>query len=366
MPDSDDEKTGEKSGVTGAVDLVTKIAAALAAVFGLVGYVLVLGAAVLWLQLHQEGLPPVVPVSIAAHEQLMVLGAQALAMWIVLLAVLGGLAAWIASGDPDRRHFGYPDALFALAISLAMLFALDASPSWKRWLVAMPLLDAIVLVLVAVGFWPSRDTVAAALIPAGFAVGLGAALSFLGNGNEVASSAGAVVIFGTLVVLAPTLQRWRTGSRNARAAISRIDQEKRGGLLQALESDKSDGTPTAIAWIKRLGLGLAVLLFLGAIAVTSQVERHDDFHKAVVELKGGTCATGNYVTTSDDKLVLAQPLYSDLNSEKEEEEDEETRLTMIPTDEIIEVQLFPSTPAELKLEEVKCPTKVVVKPSADP
>jgi hypothetical protein len=293
----------------------------------------------------------------------MVIGAQALAMWVVLLAVLSGLAGWIASGDPDRRHFGYMDALYALAISLATLFALDSSSDWKWWLATMPFLDAAALVIVAIRFWPSRDTVAAALIPVGFAVALGAALAFLGNGNEVASSAGAVVIFGTLVVLAPTLQRWRTGNKNTQTTISQIDQEKRARLLQALESDTSDVTPPAIVWIRRVALGLAVLLVLGAIAVTSQVQKHDDFHKAVVELKSGKCATGDYVTTSDDKLVLAQPLYGEVKDEKAEEEDENTRLTFIPTDEIIEVQLFPSTPRGLKLEGVDCP-KVLVEPTA--
>lgn len=363
MADNDDEKTGEESALGGAVDLVTKIAAALAGILGLVGYVLVLGAAVLWLQLHQEGLPQVVPVSIAAHEQLMVIGAQALAMWIALLAVLGGLAAWIASGDPERRHFGYPDALFALAISLATLFALDSSPSWKWFLVTMPFLDAAVLVVMAIYLWPSRDAVAAALIPTGFAVALGVALSFLGNGNEVAGSAGAVVIFGSLVVLAPALQRWRAGTKNTKATISRIDQDERAGLHQALGSDDSDDMPTPIVWIRRIALGVTVLLVLGVIAVTSQVERHDDFHKAVVELKSGKCAIGDYVTTSDNNLVLAQPVYKNVDGEKaEEEEDKESRLTLIPTDEVIEVQLFPSTPKGLKLEKVTCPSEVLVEP----
>jgi hypothetical protein len=367
MPDNDADKSGGESAVGNAVDLVTKIAAALAAVLGLVGYVLVLGAAVLWLQLRQEGLPRVVPVSIAAHEELMVVGAQALAMWVVLLAVLGGLATWIASGDPERRRFGYWDALFALAISLATVFAFDASSDWKWWLAAMPLGTALVLVVVAICYWPSRDTVAAALIPIGFAVGLGAALAFLGNGNEVASSAGAVVIFGTLVILAPTLQRWRTGTKNTQTAISRIEQEERGRLVEALKTDTVDDTPVAIVWIKRIALGVSVLLVLGVIAVTSQVEKHDDFHKAVVELKNGQCATGDYVTASDDKVVLAQPRFKKADNEKEEEDDEdETRLALIPTDEILEVQLFPSTPNELTLEQVTCPAGVLIEPATSP
>jgi hypothetical protein len=368
MPDGG-ESSGGKSGVSGAVDLVTKIAAALAGILGLVGYVLVLGAAVLWLQLRQEGLPRVVPVSIAAHEELMVVGAQALAMWIVLLAVLGGLAAWIASGDPDRRRFGYGDALFALTISLATVFALDSSSDWKWWLAAMPLGDAFVLTLVAIAFWPSRDTVAAALIPAGFAVGLGAALAFLGNGNEIASSAGAVVIFGTLVVLTPLLQRWRTGKKNVQTTISQLakaekEKPKESPLRKALETEAPDDTPTAIVWLRRIVLGAAVLLVLGIIAVTSQVERHGDFHKAVVELKTGKCATGDYVTTSDDKIVLAQPLYKKVDGAEGEEEDEETRLSLIPTSEIVEVQLFPSTPEKLKLEKVTCPAGVLVEAPA--
>jgi len=367
MPESG-EGSGGETGVAGVVDLVTKIATALAGILALVGYVLVLGAAVLWLQLRQEGLPRVVPVSIAAHGELMVIGAQALAMWVVLLAVLGGLAAWIASGDPDRRHFGYLDALFALAISLATVFALDSSSGWK-WLAVMPLGDAFFLGAVAIVCWPSRDTVAAALIPAGFAVGLGAALAFLGDGNELAGSAGAVVIFGTLVVLAPTLQRWRTGNKNTRTAVSKLTKAEEGKedgkqakspLRQALETPTPDDTPTAIVWMRRIVLGAAVLVVLGVIAVTSQVERHGDFHKAVVELKGGKCATGDYVTTSDDKLVLAQPRYKKVDGEKEEEEDEKTRLSLIPTSEIVEVQLFPSTPEKLELKKVDCPAGVLV------
>jgi hypothetical protein len=323
--------------VTDAVDLAGKVVAFLAALLGLAGYVLLLGAAIVWLRLNQVDLPPDLSVSLAAREELIVIGAQAVAVWVVFATALGGLAAWIVTGDPERRRFDVGDAGLALAVTLAIVFALDSESI--SWLVSLPGIAVAIVIVGALFFWPSDEAVMAVALPVAVALALGLALSFLSPGNEIATAAGASFIFGALVLLAPPLQEWRARQEANRTALSLLEAEADSpgrppaAIRVALERREPENAQSqALLWIKRSAVAFTSLLILGVVSVTSQVDRDQDFHKALVSLSNGDCVAGTYITRGKDQLIIAEPNWTG---------DEKTaRIAVIPTKEVLEVQVY--------------------------
>jgi hypothetical protein len=338
--------------VNGAADLASKVVGVLAAILGTAGYVLVLGAAIMWLRLQQVDLPPEVPVSLASREELIAIGAQAVAVWVLLVAALGGLTAWIISGNPDRRRFGYVEAGLAVSVTISTLSALSSD---EGWMFVLPSLAILVIVAGALVFWPSVESVVAVVLPTAIGIGLAVALSLLHERNATATVIGATSIFGALVLLAPGLQRWRMrqeANRNALAQLEVLAQP------EAKKSDVVDGKnpidalraalqhgrvqSPAIAWIGRIAVGAAILVALGVIAVASQLDHDEDFHAALVSLTNGDCIKGTYVARGVDQIVLADAYRTDV--------DEKVRLTTIPVKEVLEVQVYgkPSEGLNLK------------------
>ncbi len=227
------------------IDGITKIVGVLAAILGLAGYVLVLGAAILWLRLHQIDLPPEVSVSLVAREELIAIGAQAVAVWVLLAGVLGLLAAWIATGDPERRSFDYYEAGLAVAVTVSILLALRV----EGWLLVLPLLAVTITIAGTWVFWPSLDAVATVIVPTGVGLALGFALHHLSRGSGLMTAAGAAFVFGALLLLTPPLQHWRALQETSREALVRI-KEKDGAdspqartVQTALESAQAQKHP---------------------------------------------------------------------------------------------------------------------------
>lgn len=326
------------------VDLATKVLAALAALLGLAGYVLVLGATILWFRLDQAGLPHEVPISIAQREELIAIGAQAVAIWLLLVVVLGGLAAWIVNGDPERRRFGLGEASLAITITVSAVLALDSS---APGLVALPCFVVLVVAGGAWFMWPSTETVVAAILPAVVGLGLAFALAAV-HGNGFAQAAGATFIFGALLLVAPTLQRWRARQEANRAAIDQIGVRAQvlgagagedDPVAEALARGGAAGRSGAVLWIRRIALGLVSLLILGVVTVASQVERDENFHEALVGLANGDCVVGTYIVRGSDQIVLARPSLAE-GSEVNKERDPQPRITAIPTKEVLELQVY--------------------------
>ncbi len=325
--------------MSNAVDLASKVIAALAALLGTAGYVLVLGAAILWLRLQQVDLPPEVPVSLAARQELIAIGAQAVAVWVLLVGVLGGLAVWIVNGDPQRRRFERNEAGLALGVTISTLLALHSS---APAVVVLPGLVALYTVAAAVYHWPSVEAVTAVVLPVGVGLGLAIALSFLVHDNGVATAIGATFIFGALMLVAPSLQRWRAQQEINQSALVglRVQQRTSGHdlpeddpLATALKQQgRGPSRSDTVVWIERVGMALVALLVLGVIAVASQVERDEDFHRALVSLTNGDCVKGTYIARGSEQIVLAQP---NLRSDEKR-----ARITAIPTKEVLEVQLY--------------------------
>ncbi len=320
-----------------AVDLVSKVVGVLAAILGTAGYVLVLGAAIMWLRLQQVELPPEVPVSLASRQELIAIGAEAVAVWVLLVAALGGIAAWIVTGEPDRRRFGYVEGGLALALTVTTLLALASS---EYWMLTLPGLALAITLVGALRFWPSADSVVAVLMPAAVGIALAVALSLLHERNEMATIIGATGIFGGLILLAPSLQHWRErqeANREGLAQVEALPPRLVGGNdeAKALENALRQGhrRSPVIVWTGRIAVGVIVLLALGVIAVASQLEHDKNFHKVLVSLTNGDCVRGTYVARGGEQLVIADAHY-------EKGSDPHVRLATIPTEQVLEVQVY--------------------------
>ncbi len=324
-----------------AVNLISKVIGVLAALLGLAGYVLVLGSAILWLRLHEAGLPPAVPVSLATQQELIVVGAQAVAVWALLVIALAGIGAWIVTGDPKGRPFGHVEAGLALTVTLSTLLALETG---ETGLIAIPAVAVGITALVALIVWPSWEATTALLLPTGIGVGLAVLLSAMGNANHAATAAGATFIFAALVLLAPWLQRWRARQDANQAGLEGLKAVKRTGetgikddegpLAAALEQGGGRPRSSAIVWVERAAIVVITLIVIGAIAVASQVSRSKNFNSALVSLTNGDCIEGTFVTRSSEQIVLAEP------DPEDDGENENARLTAIPAKEVLEVQVY--------------------------
>jgi hypothetical protein len=332
-------KNGPDQASKNGLDLASKVIAALAALLGTAGYVLVLGAAILWLRLEKVDLPTEVPVSLASRQELIAIGAKAVAVWVLLVAVLGGLAAWIVSGDPQRRRFDRKEAGLALGVTISALLALDSAVPWA---VLVPGLVASYTTVKAVQAWPSLDTVTAVVLPIGVGLALAFALSFLVQDDGVATLIGATFIFGVLVLVAPSLQRWRAQQEiNQKALVQLEVQQHTSGddlsehdpLATALKQQgRGPSRSGIVVWIQRVAVVSVALLVLGVIAVASQIERDEDFHRALVILTNGDCIKGTYIARGSEQIVLAQPNLKG--------DDKVPRITTIPAKEVLEAQVY--------------------------
>jgi hypothetical protein len=324
-----------------ALDLISKVIGVLAALLGLAGYVLVLGSAILWLRLHEAGLPPALPVSLATQQELIVIGAQAVAVWALLAIALAGLGAWIVTGDPKRRPFGYIEAGLALTVTLSTLLALEIG---ETGLIAIPAFAVGITALVALVVWPSWEAIAALLLPTGIGVGLAALLSAMGNVNHAATAAGATFIFGALVLLAPWLQSWRARQDANQAGLASLKaiqgtgetktEDDKDPLAAALARGGGRRRSPAVVWVERAAIAAVTLIVIGAVAVASQVSRSKDFNAALVSLTNGDCIEGTFVTRGNEQVVLAEPDPEDAGKDKN------ARLTAIPAKEVLEVQVY--------------------------
>jgi hypothetical protein len=135
--------------------------------------------------------------------------------------------------------------------------------------------------------------------------------------------------------VAPSLQRWRAQHEINQKALAQLEtqQHASGPLATALKQQGRGASRSKIVvWIQRVAVASVALLVLGAIAVASQIERDEDFHRAFVSLTNGDCIKGTYIARGSEQIVLAQPNLKG--------DDRTARITTIPTKEVLEVQVY--------------------------
>jgi hypothetical protein len=321
-------------GVIRMLDSLSKAIGVLAALLGLAGYVIVIGSVILWLRLNEVHLPPEVPVALATREELIVLGAKAVAVWLALAAALVGLGTWIVTGDPERRRFGYGEATLALAMTLSTLLALSTD---RAGLLALPGAAALIVIVGGLIAWPSLEAVGAAVLPAIVGTMLAVALAAMHNGNDAATAVGATAIFVVLTLATPSLQTWRSRQEANRAARVRLeiedkDEEEALAPLIAALGGEGHPRPSVLTWVQRGAIAALILVLIGAAAVASQLDRDENFHKVLVSLTNGDCLVGTFVTRGTDQLIIAEAGAESVHR----------RVTVIPTKEVLEVQVYGS------------------------
>lgn len=304
------------------LDVVTQIVSVAAAVLGAAGYVLALGAAVLWLRLHDAKLPTEVPLALASREELIVMGAQALALWLLLATVAAVLAIrWIDRSETDR-WVEVLSFLVGVTLAAAVAYAGDADLGW--WFpIAVAALATIVFTAGLVLYRPATDLLES-LLPVAVGVALVWGVFQLADENRGKTLAFAGLTIAAVLRAVPALHELRLRRAANAAALLRLEALQRApppagqppeaqgtvNTLIASLRERPGGTAStgagggrgALRWI---AAGVVALLALGTLAVASQLDRKHDFRHIVVTLMSGRCLTGTYLTRGPASLVLA-------------------------------------------------------------
>lgn len=334
--------------MSAAIDLIEKVVGILAALLGMAGYVLVLGAVIVWWRVNDVGLPPEVPISLASREELIAIGAQAVAVWLLMVVGFGSLTAWIVTGDPGRRHFGYAEAGLALAVAASTWLAVEKGVVILA-LAPIALSAAYAALRVAI-FRPSLEAFASLALPMAVGGGIGAAFGALENRGELATGLGLALVFVGFSLVTPKLQRWRARLDANRSAVFQLEENEAavaGGplhqLLQELERGPGRRRSPAVTWIERAAVGAAALLILGTLSISSQIDRDENFHDVLVSLANGDCVKGTYIVRGGSQLVIGYPELDPPEGEEEkkkEKEEEEIRIATIPLEDVLDVQVY--------------------------
>jgi hypothetical protein len=389
-----ESQAGESSGAT-RLQVAGQAIAAVVAVLGATGYVIALGAVVLWVRLGEAGFPREVPLATASKQELLVLGAQALAIWFVLTLVLLVLAARLLNTPGVRTRDILVDLLWGLLVSIAVLAAIDSHRAWVH--VAIGALLGIGLIRVIWNVVWLRPPLAAwgtALLSVVIGAGLPFIVQWLGSERGPAVTVlAAWAAFILVLMLLRRLAEIRSGLvatesavRQLRATVgsSRGEGAATASALQASTDDRllsslqERGRVLRIGfWLRIAAVGFLALVLLGGVAVASQFDRESLFRSALVSLNTGRCVRGTYLARGDNRVVLGdQELFEAKNGLPVIRHDHFTRkprhgrleppqnkVVVIPDAEILELQVRNPTAVGLPLEAVNCRTeKAVITP----
>jgi hypothetical protein len=360
-----------------AAQAVGQLVSAVVAVLGTAGYVIVLGAIVLWVRLREASFPKEVPISLASREELLVIGAQALAVWIVLAAALLLLASRLMGASLVDRRAAIADLILGLASTVVVLAVMEKT-NWEIITFGGGLLGLAVIgvAISALALRPPFSVWLAALVPVAVGVGLPFVVSSLGDESDPVGTVGtAWVAFLLLLLLLPTLASLRAQRDANSAAIDRLEMERsdltresatapagaseRLHVLNRLLASLRERRHAASArlWLRGTAAGVAGLVLLGGIAVASQFDKAKLFRTGVVSLNTGRCVQATYLSRNSSYVVLGDqqkfPPASDGNVLP-------NKVVAIPISEVREVQVRNPTARGIPMTSGACGEDVVV------
>jgi hypothetical protein len=364
MPEQRTAQAGEQQ--SAAMGLITQLVPLLVGVLGLAGYVLVLGAAVLWLRLTEARLPTEVPISLASREELIVMGAQALALWLVLVAVLAILVTQVFDDGESIRPRTLVDLVLGMAIVGAVLAPEDAAK--VLWL--LPGLALLVLLAAVLIYRPPLESLWRTAVPAvcgGLLVG---AVWYFADEQRFVTLAAAAVTVAAVLIVVPTLRSRHVHGAANEAAAERLaatgnPSETDPRLLLALRDQPSSQTRRGrlVDRLRWVGIAIGALVLLGAVAVASQLDHRHNFRMAFVSLNTGRCISGTYLGRSDKLVVLGAPAR---DKSRDGRPPVDARAVAFSVDRVLELQVHHprSTPAALR--SVRCADIAIIAPGDDP
>ena len=318
---------------------ITQALIALVTAVGAAGYLYILGGAILWARLRGAGWPTEVPISLASRSELIVVGAQTLAVLIVLVALLTALTlATTRSGLPAWWIVVGVVVGFSLGLTLHGVFDHDING-----LIAFCAVAVVVVAVAAAMFQPSL----AWLIGLGLIIAGGGASAWATSiliqdvrpssvGLVWATFAGVLVVARSLQVAFNRREANLAAVRNAEDHVRNLTRERESleGLSaddpRVLKNQAAGRTASMFAagvrgklgvpmegqrrsiwrWGRWIALAAAALLLLGGVAVAAQLDEEHDFNRAVVRMDNGRCLHGAYLGQDDKRVVLggrAQP-----------------------------------------------------------
>jgi collagen triple helix repeat protein len=361
MADAGSGNSGS-SGAT-ALQLIGQAIAAVVAVLGATGYIIALGAVVLWARLGQAGFPREPALSTASRQELLVLGAEALAVWVALALVLLLLAARLLNTPGMRTQDVVADLIWGLLVSLGTLAAIDSDSLTLTVLIAAALALGVCRVVAnAVWLRPPLPVWATPLLSAS----IGAALPFIvrglgGEGSPTITVLAAWAAFILVLLLLRQLMAMRERLLATEAAAAQLGTDGREPPPE-LATDAQLGQALRQRvhalrrgfWTRAVGICLLALLLLGGIAVASQFDKKRLFRSALVSLNTGRCVLGTYVTRGDGRVVLGDQVRHGTSPNK---------VVVIPDSEILELQVRNPTAVGVQLARVDCKSgKAVITP----
>ncbi len=374
-----------------ALQVFGQLVSALVAVLGATGYILVLGAIVLWIRLGEAGFSKEVPLSFASREEMLVLGAQALAVWLVLALALVALAARLMTTRALSRRDTVVDVALGVSVSIATQAAIDRTAIEVTLAVGLVPLAAITWVLIgALRIRPPAAVWIAPLLAAGVGVMLPLTVDQLGDVRGPGTVLTAWAAFIVVLLSLPSLRAQRRQIAANAAAINRLEMERAdiadppagavvpdpaplaaiNPLLAALRDRLA--TDNRRFWLRGVSVGLAGLLMLGGIAVASQFEKKHLFRTAFVSLNTGRCVKATYISRNKENVVLGDQQRFEHNDGvfKLDEDDEPIRrdpappnqVVAVPVSEVLEIQVRDPTDEGVPMTSAVCGDEALIAP----
>jgi hypothetical protein len=301
---------------------ISQIIAILVGILGAAGYVLVLGAVVLWIRLDQAHFGKALPLSVASREELIVIGAQALAVWLALALLLLAFASRIAEGEVLTRDDVVFLVLMGVAASILTTVAIHFPHDWRLAVIGVYVLAAVVWSALGVfGERPPTGAVGALVLSIGVGVGIPVVLAVLSDSESAHLGTMAVVwaTFVLVLLVLPVLQSERASINSGAAAVSALELRREESLAKAGESSapmsamdtrllatlRAELASARTRFLMRSIAAVTVgLLLLGGTAVATQYERKHLFREATVTLANGECVSGTYITRNKEQIVV--------------------------------------------------------------
>jgi Collagen triple helix repeat (20 copies) len=364
------------------VQIFAQLVSAVVAVLGAAGYLFALGAVVLWVRLREAKFSREVPISFASREELIVTGAQALAIWLILALALTLLTARLlaTSREIDRGDLVF-DLVFGLSASIATLAAIGGERWWVITPVALLLVLAIGQVLLsALALRPPRAVVMAALVPCAVGIGLPITIAWVGDDDVAITVLTAWGVFAAVLLCVLPLRAQRERLSSTTAVLNGLELEREASStgdpagsparsrtetsLLATLRERRQSARTRL-WLRAVAVGALGLLVLGGVAVGSQYDKKHLFREAVVSLDGGQCVKATYLARNKEQVVLGdQRRFVQGPNGKIKDTKEPNKVVVYPTSKVLELQVRDPARKGIQLTTPTCSDEGIVAPTS--